>query len=494
MSISEYEGGNNMNYPLIYLLSENYETLATFSNELPGAMPVISDFYEGNIDDNSFMVEITTVLTHPRASEIKIGRHIYYPTNDSGEKKIFRIVEIQEERNESYKLTFKAELTVIGDLLEQIVRPISFSGESVEEIMKHFLIDTQWNVKIKDEIPSVDYEVSNYITSLEAIRGFAEEIGATIDYEYVFEGLNVVGRNVVLYKESSQDVSLFVSKDRDLQSIKRIVDSSNVITSIIGIGGEGTNGEKVTLAQLQEITEIPEGFAHEYGSDFLDHVESIEKSPTKRYGILTDSECKTPQQLLEKCIEKLEEMCVPTVKYEVEFSLFDRLENIALGKKVFINDMTVNPKIALSGNIRQIRTSIYNKADNKVVLGNYITYDTELDETIKDMQDKLDKEEAENNKNSYSIKINNIGGTTFVNGEGETLLIIEVYKKGREIDVEGSMFDYTWTRLSETGQPIPLIGTEGTTLELKQKTITILGSTVEEAKKINLKGSVKIKI
>ena len=492
--MSEHEGGNNMKYPLIYLLDENYETLATFSNELPNTLPVVSDFYEGNIDDNSFVVEMTTILTHPRASEIKIGRHIFYPTNDSGDKKLFRIVEIQEERAETYLLTFKADLTVIGDLLEQIVKPTTYSGETVEEIMKQFLVNTSWNVKIKDTFPSIDYEISNYVTSLEAIRSFAEEISANIDYEYVYNGLSVVEKNVILYKENSEDVSLYVSKERDLQSIKRVIDSSNVITSIIGIGGEGTNGEKVTLAQLGEMTEIPEGYSHEYGSDYLDHIESIEGATTKRYGILTDADCKTPQQLLEKCVEKLEELCKPVVKYEVSFSLFNKLEKIALGKKVLINDMTVNPKIALSGNIRQIKTSIYNSSNNSVVLGNYVNYDTELDQSIKDIQDRLDKEEIKNNRRGYAMKIDSTGGLNFVNGDGETTLTIEVYKDGREVDVDGEAFEYTWSRYSDTGEQIPIVGRSGVTLTLSQKSIKILGEEVAEAKKINLRGGVKIKV
>lgn len=482
-----------MKFPIIYLLNENYEVIASFSNEIPNALPVVSDFYNGDIDSNDFTVEMTTILTHPRASEIKIGRYIYYPTNDSGDKKIFRIIETKEERAEVYTMSLKAELTATGDLLEQIVKPREFSSESVEEIMKSFLMNTQWNVELKGTFPSVDYEITEYTTSLEAIRSFAEYIGANIDYEYTFEGLKLVNRKVILFKENSEDVVLYISKERDLQSITRTINNSNVITSLIGIGGETEDGEKITLALLKEITEIPEGFSHEYGSDYIDHVESVQKSPTKRYGILSDGDCKTPQQLLEKCTAKLKELCKPEVKYEVNFAVFDHVDRLALGKKIFINDTTVEPKIALSGNIRQIKTSIYNSSENSVTLGNYVAYNTELDDAIKDIQDRLEKEEAQSNKNSYTMKIDSTTGTSFVNGEGETTLTIRVYKNGRELDTDGLSYEYIWQRYSNTGEIIPITGIEGTTKELKQKSVTILGKYVaKDNNKITLKGTANI--
>ena len=482
-----------MNFPLIYLLNDNYETVATFSNELPNALPVISDFYEGSLDDNSFVVEIKTVLTHPRASEIKVGNYIYYPTNDTGDKKLFRIVEIKEERNSSQTITLVAELTVIGDLLEQVVRPTTFESGEIKEIAKGFLTNTQWDIEIRDVFPSIDYEVGDYTTVLEAIRNLAETIGAEIDYVYEYNGMTIVSRKVVFYKEEVKDISLYISRERDLQSIVRTIDNRDCITSLIAIGGTTKNGERVTLAQLGESTTIPPGYIHNYGSDYIESAIGIALSPTKRFGILNDSNCLTPQALLEKSVEKLKELAEPTVKYEVNFSILDKIGKLALGRHVFINDTTINPAIALSATIRQIKTSIYNPQDNAIVLGNYITYDTEINSAIKDMQDKIEQEEIKNNMNSYSMKIDSTNGTSFVNRQGETTLTIRVFKRGRELDNEGTYFDYVWRRYSESGGQIPINGVSGT-MEIKQKSLKILGSNFSDTNKINIKGTVVITV
>lgn len=482
-----------MKYPLIYLLNNDYETVAVFSNELPQALPVISDYYEGDLDDNSFIVEIETILTHPRASEIKVGNYIYYPTSDDTNKKLFRIVEVKEERSESHIVTLVAELTVIGDLLEQIVRPTSFASGSISEILDMFLLNTEWEYELRGDFPSIDYEIDNYTTTLEAIRELAKTIGAEIDYEYQYNGLTIYSRKIIFYSYKDEDVAAYISRERDLKSIKREIDSRNVVTSLIAVGGTNNLGEKVTLAQLPEDAPIPQGYLHGHMSDYVDSIVGIYSYPTRRFGIFTDSTCLTSQDLLDKSVEKLKELSTPLYKYEVNFSMLDKVDRLALGRTVFINDTTIEPALALSAKIRKIKTSIYSPDTNEVVLGNYVNYDTSLDNTIKDMQDKIRQEEIKNELNSYSVKIDSSSGLSFVNKSGETTLTIKVYRRGLEVDGDGQMFTYIWKRYDENGKEIPINGISGIK-EVRQKSIKIIGDNFNDVDKIVMRGTAIIEI
>ena len=55
---------------------------------------------------------------------------------------------------------------------------------------------------------------------------------------------------------------------------------------------------------------------------------------------------------------------------------------------------------------------------------------------------------------NYQAVIYSAAGDTFYNGVGSTTLICRIYQNGKEIDADGSMFEYTWTRIDEDGNNI----------------------------------------
>lgn len=468
-----------MRFPLIFLLDEFLHVVCTFSNELPGALPVIDDNYTVSLDDGTNMVTLTTVLGHRHSEEIKEDKYLFYPV-DEGQSKLFRIIEVEEDRGATPVVTMKAEISAYGDLLDGVVRPTKFNSATIKEIADHILEGTEWVYDEMDTHAPIDWEISDYKTKLEAIKELAEFIKLEIDYIYIMEQNTITERKISFFEKIDNQVGSFVNRGKNLMDIKRTIYSKDVVTSMIGVGPD-IDGVKLTFATLEPGDFLPPGFEKPYGADYVTNIEAVNRCGRERFGIYVDNEAKGQQELCEKTIEALKEAMIPKVKYEVNMAYINinTGEKLTLGKKVYINDTTIEPKIALSARIRGLSTSIYNPTTNTLTLGDYVAYDTTVNDRIAQLQNKLDQVEQDWNKATWEIKIRATNGTTFVNNTGETTLIIDVFKNGLLLDELGGAFEYEWKRKDpNTQEYIPLSGVHGTTMSIRQKELKVLGTHV----------------
>ncbi len=459
----------------IYILDENLRVVCMMSNELPKALPVIEDVYTASLDDGTCQVELSTVLGHRFSGNIKVGNYIYYPTPNTTNK-VFRIIETTETRGATPTISFVSELSAYQELIEDVVRPVKFNSATIEEIIEHILIGTDWTYEIEIK-KTVDFEISEYVTKLQAIRLLQEFIEAEVDFLYDMEGNRVVKKTLLITEEINLEVARFVYRGKDLLDIKRTIDDRDVVTNMIGVGGE-KDGVPITLTNLNiSEDELPPGFEKPYGADYIYNREAQASYGGERIGIYTNTEVKSQKELFQETLKALKEAMKPKVKYEVNIAYLDTTVGggrpLVLGRYIYINDSTLEPTIALRSRIRQITTSIYNPSINSVVLGDYKEYDVSKNELILQMQDKISETEGEWNKTKWDMFINSTNGFTFSNGLGETKLSIIVTKAGLEYDTLGGELDYVWRRYDEKGNQIPISGVGGSTLEIQGKELLV---------------------
>lgn len=480
-----------MRFPIIFLLNRDYQVVASMSNELPEALPVLEDSYTRSLDDGTNEVYIKTILGHKNSTDIQEDMYIYYPI-ESGVSKLFRIIEVEEERGETPTISCKAELSAYGDLLDGVVRPTEFKSASIKEITNHILLDTEWEYVEGDSHPQIDWEITDYKTKLEALRELAEKINMEIDFNYIMNNNIRIERRVIsFYEKIDNQVGTFIARGNNLSSIRRTIYSKEVVTNMIGVGPE-EDGVAMTFASLSPGDFLPYGFEKPYGSDYVTNKEAIQIYGRERFGIYVNTEVKGQEELCVKTIEALKEAMKPKVKYEVDivYITIKQGEYLSLGKKVYINDTTIEPKIALSARIRQMTTSIYNPSSNTVTLGDYVTYDTSVNDRIAQIQDKLNQAEREWNKDVWDLEIVASNGFNFVNNEGQTTLTMVITRNGFPYDELGGVADYTWARFNDEGIQIPLSGESGTTMEVKTKDLVILGANIRN--KANFIGTVNL--
>lgn len=480
-----------MRFPLIFLLNRDYQVVATMSNELPESLPVIEDNYTRSLDDGTNEVYVKTILGHKNSTDIEEDMYIYYPV-EPGVSKLFRIVEVEEDRGATPTISCRAELSAYGDLLDGVVRPTEFKSATIKEIVNHILLDTGWEYVEGDTYPQIDWKITDYKTKLEALTDLSKKINMEIDYNYIMNNNIRIERRVIsFYKKVDNQVGTFVARGNNLTNIKRTIYSKEVVTSMIGVGPD-IDGSPLTFATLKPGSFLPPGFEKPYGSDFVTNKEAVQIYGRERFGIYVNTDVKAQEELCVKTVEALKEAMKPKVKYEVDmvYITIKQGEYLSLGKKVYINDTTIEPRIALSARIRQMSTSIYNPVSNTVTLGDYITYDTSINDKIAQMQDKLNQAEKEWNKDIWDLEIVASNGFNFVNNEGQTTLTMVITKNGFPYDELGGAADYTWARFNEEGIQIPLSGVSGTTMEVKTKDLVILGANIKN--KANFVGTVNL--
>lgn len=440
----------------IYLMNKEYQIECVLNNDLPKSLPVIEDTLVRSLDDYTNQVTIKVPLSHPRSRNIENEKLFYYPV-DYGYK-LYKIIEVEELRENVSTITAVGELEAYSELIDEVVRPTIFNSTPFNDIVKYVLQDTPWELGDGDEYPNMDYEITDYSSVLEVLRTLAELVGAELDFEYVMNRNIITDKKLHFYKSYNDAIGKIVLKQRDLISLKRTVDTRELCTAMIGVGG--VVGDKpINLSNLQVTP--PAGFIKEFGSDFIYNKEAFNnynRNGKHRIGIYNNSEAKSDYELYNLTLEALKEAMKPQVKYEVNMAFLKgklgMSSDLSLGNTIYVNDMTEEPYIALQARIRAKETSESQPHNNSVTLGNYKTITVTEKDNIKQIQNKIEQTEKEWNKAKWSVKITSTNGTTLRPDLKNTTLTIRVYKSGDEYDPFGTELSYVWRRYDQYGQQI----------------------------------------
>ena len=440
----------------IFLMDKDYNVECTLNNDLPNALPVIEDKLVRSLDDHTNTLTITTPLSHPKARYIENEKLFYYPVEY--DYKLYKIIEVQENRGEVSSVTATAELEAYSELIDEIVRPTSFKSASFKTIVNYILLDTPWEMGDSDEYPDMDYDIANYCSVLEALRSLSEHINAELDFEYVLQNYIITDKRLHFYNSYNDEIGKIVLKQRDLISLQRIIDTRELCTAMIGVGGVVGN-KPITIANLQ--IKPPKGFVKETGSDYIYSEEAFSKynrNGKHRVGIYNNSEAKSDRELYDLTLKALKEAMQPQVKYDVTMAfLKDKLGvsgDLSLGNTIYINDMIEEPYIALQARIRTMETSESQPHNNAVTLGNYKTITITEKDYIKQMQDKIEQTEKEWNTAKWSMKITSDNGILLRPELKSTTLTIKVYKSGVEYDPFGKELHYVWRKYNQYGEQV----------------------------------------
>lgn len=471
----------------IFLLNEDLIVEAIMSNELPGALPVMDEGYDIDLDDFTEEISVLVPGNHDKSILVREEKYILYPVNNA-EYKLFKIVEMVEEREAIYTKLLYAEISAQTDLIEDIVRPFQITNGTIETVMNKYLESVDWELGDFDDFGPLNVEVRDYPTVLQGIRNFFADIKAEVSFTYEVEGTTIKKRKVNVYKKLGNELGHVSFDKKDLQAIRRNPDTRNLVTAMVGVGPE-TEGGHMNLANF-EPENIPEGFTKLKYADWVGNDEALSNYSNRgkhRVGKFVDTEAQSQQELFVNTVEALKKYMKPQVKYEASIIFLESklggLGNVGIGSKLFITDKTTMPMIILEARIRHLHTSIYNPSSNSVELGDYIPIEPVPDDIIRDLQETINKNEQDWNASKWRVKIESSAGTVFKNGEGETTLKAVVYKGPYEYDSSGDILTYTWEMYDKNGNLIETLPSRA----IKGKTVRVLSSDFDEKIKFKVK-------
>ncbi|MED1011441.1 phage tail spike protein [Bacillus mycoides] len=294
------------------------------------------------------------------------------------------------------------------------IDPQKFEGKTVAEFVDIALLGTKWK---KGNIPYESFRsmtIDEFIDPLSFLKKIASLFGLEIQYRIEVVG-NQIERFVDMVKKRGQDTGKTIELGKDLIGIKRIENSQNICTALIGfVKGEGDN--------LITIEKINNGLPYITDSDAFQRWNEKGQHKFGFYTPETEEQNMSPERLKTLMEIEMKKRVFASVSYEVEAASIGRVfglahELINEGDTIRIKDTGFTPKLYLEARAIAGDESYKNPMQDKYVYGNYREIVDPNEELRKiynrilsslgskqEMLDQLDKLVKENEKTIETIR------------------------------------------------------------------------------------------
>lgn len=383
--------------------------------------------------------------------------------------KCFIVREITEKHStEEIKEVYAEDSS--QELIDYIVRR-EFKDQSItlQSLLNVILLGSRWQVGAVDTTPAIKFPVeTKNKTALEVLYDAVEAFNMEVNFRIEVTGNKITGRFVDIKKHIGANYGKRFEYTKDIVSIERKVDSSKIKTACIPEGAvpqeteEERKENKQTTEEVKkppiDITSIEwkrptNPIDKPKGQDFIEIPEATAQwgylkadgSKTARVMYYNNTECLTPEDLINKAYAVLKEASKPVVNYKLDvvdlFALTGdeelSFEYVNTGDIVTVIDEVFNPPIELRTEIINKETNLLKPEESKVELGSFIrnlvdskataSLTEQINSTVSTVTNGLDYIESkvvnvsndfkkfENNFNSIELAQNWVKNSDFTN-------------------------------------------------------------------------------
>lgn len=347
----------------------------------------------------------------------------------------------------------------------KVIEPQTFKDQTVSTITAHCLAGTEWQAGILEGVGMKTLVVEDYTNPYAFLKTISTEFNLEIRFRIVVKNNKVIARYVDLLKREGEWRGREVEFGKDLIGIERKEDNSNIVTALLGIGPEKEDGTRLTVLVSDDDALQRWGRPDPDTGQLMHIIEPYEPSSTN--GDMTQTE------LTQYTRTELNKRINSIVEYSANFADLERVpglenEKIRFGDTIKIKDTKFNPPLYLEARVHTQDRSLSDEAQKKVVLGDYIEYS---EEDVKALWKTLQSQVQHELTKLMQVSIITSDGNVFKNGIGSTTLTAVTILKGNEVDTEGTMYDYSWSKYNQ----------DGTFVEtLTGKSITVNASEINE--------------
>ncbi|EOQ06880.1 phage tail spike protein [Bacillus cereus] len=279
----------------------------------------------------------------------------------------YTITETEKDSNNRSLTTYASgEWILLGKA--NYIDPQKFEAKTVGEYVDIALKGTKWK---KGNISYESFRsmtVDEFIDPLSFLKKIASLFELEIQYRTEVVG-NHIERYVDMMKKRGQDTGKTIELEKDLIGIKRIENSQNICTALIGfVKGEGDN--------IITIEKINNGLPYITNIDAFQRWNEKGKHKFGFYSPETDNENMSPERL--KTLMEIEmKKCVnASVSYEVKAASIGRVfglahELINEGDTIRIKDTGFTPRLYLEARAIAGDESFTDPTQDKYVFGDY---------------------------------------------------------------------------------------------------------------------------
>lgn len=360
---------------------------------------------DADTEESTYAVEGNTIVF----KDIK-GWREYYITN------------VEEEDGDILQKTITAELSLIELADEIIEKDLSGTTTNPKVALASLLEGTRFEVGIVDEsIYNKRFNTDTfYLNVLEAISELASEYSAEVQVSYQIKDGKIEKRLINLYKQFGRNNGKRFEIEKDITSIKRTVDISQLKTAIIPFTDEKTSqdeegnessGSRITINDVVwskakgDPTDKPLGQNYLEDKTALANFGRIGKDGKLKHKKLSmEINVDSAEALISMAWVQLARYSTPKVTYEVKaVDLYEltkdedfKHEQIFLGDTIIVVDKNFAVPIVIETRVVEVKRDLLDATNNEYVFGTskeLFSYQEQLDsieEKIKDVVINID--------------------------------------------------------------------------------------------------------
>ncbi|WP_099157266.1 phage tail spike protein [Virgibacillus ndiopensis] len=281
------------------------------------------------------------------------------------------------------------------DLIKaKVISPQTLNGQTVSQAAGTALSGTKWEpgTIIYNGVRTI--QVEEHTNPFSLLKKIASEFDLELHFRVEVDGNKVVRRYVDLLERVGTWRGRHVTFGKDLLGIKRIQDTDNIVTALVGLGPVREDGTR-----LEVFVEDKDALAR-WGEDGNHLVDKYE--PT-----ITDEEI-TEERLRELTQNELDKRVKAIMEYESDIADLEHvpgMENkkIRFGDTIKIKETKFNPPLYLEARVHNQGRSLSDKSQKRVILGDYIEYtEDEVKAIWKSLQKQVRNKVSLNELQTYA--------------------------------------------------------------------------------------------
>ncbi|EOP26123.1 phage minor structural protein [Bacillus toyonensis] len=252
-----------------------------------------------------------------------------------------------------------------------VIKPQTLQATTVNESTNFALQGTEWKRGITEFVGIRTIHIKDFTNPLDLLKQIASTFELEIRFRTEILGSFIVGRYVDLVKKVGRDNGKEFLLGKDVQGIRRIENSQDVVTALVGVGPQNSEtGEFLTFE------EINNGKLYVGNNDALQRWSKDGKHLFDIYSPQTEDQDMTKQRLKQLTEAELKKRIDSSTSYEVSAVALEKVfglshESVRKGDKVRIKDTGFSPPLFLEARLIAADECDTDPSKDKYIFGNY---------------------------------------------------------------------------------------------------------------------------
>ncbi|MHC8669009.1 phage tail spike protein [Bacillus cereus] len=249
-----------------------------------------------------------------------------------------------------------------------IITPQKVEGKTVNEFIDMALVGTKWKRGRTEYAGFHTMTIDEFISPLKLLKDIASLFELEIQYRAEVVGSQIVSRYVDMVKKRGQETGKEVTLGKDLVGIKRVENSQNICTALLGFSKKEGEG-------FITITDINDGIPYLVDSDAFQRWNERGQHKFGFYTPETEDDI-TPKRLITLMKTELAKRINSSISYDVQAQSIGRVfglahELINEGDTIRIKDTGFTPELYLEARAIACDESFTDPSQDKYIFGDY---------------------------------------------------------------------------------------------------------------------------